>query len=247
MIGKGEKEQMIEDLMEQLSQTSKDPNLVIECNSFMAIALDDALGQGYLDFMDEHVGALPLAMPRKEKMNIFIDMDGVLTDWVRGVCDLMGLDHASTLEKWPRGVVGMEKVLGMTEDELWEKIQERKHFWLDLKPMLGAKELWDFCNQAGDLYVLSSPSRDPKSASEKIEWLNAFTGEKKFRKYVFTKHKHLLAKPDAILIDDYDSNIDAFVKAGGKGILVPRQWNSNAERACYSSRDTLRALGDMTK
>jgi len=39
--------------------------------------------------------------------------------------------------------------------------------------------------------------------------------------------KHLLAKPDTLLIDDKDENVEGFWDAGGKAILVPRPWNSN--------------------
>jgi 5'(3')-deoxyribonucleotidase len=41
---------------------------------------------------------------------------------------------------------------------------------------------------------------------------------------VITKSKHLLAAPDAILIDDDGRQIEAFDKAGGKGFLWPSQY-----------------------
>ena len=37
--------------------------------------------------------------------------------------------------------------------------------------------------------------------------------------------KHLLARPDTLLIDDKDENVDGFREAGGKALLIPRPWN----------------------
>ena len=40
-----------------------------------------------------------------------------------------------------------------------------------------------------------------------------------------TIRKHFCARPDALLIDDSDHNVEAFLAHGGQAILVPRPWN----------------------
>ena len=40
------------------------------------------------------------------------------------------------------------------------------------------------------------------------------------------RRKHFCARPDALLIDDGDHNVEAFRANGGQTILVPRPWNS---------------------
>tara|TARA_B100000700_G_C14367978_1_gene544625 strand:+ start:90 stop:317 length:228 start_codon:yes stop_codon:yes gene_type:complete len=40
-------------------------------------------------------------------------------------------------------------------------------------------------------------------------------------------HKHLLAKPDVVLIDDSDEKCRKFIEAGGHAILLPQPWNAN--------------------
>ncbi len=50
-----------------------------------------------------------------------------------------------------------------------------------------------------------------------------------FQGYVMTARKHLLAKPGTILIDDYEANVMAFQKDGGKAVLFPQIWNANHE------------------
>ena len=47
------------------------------------------------------------------------------------------------------------------------------------------------------------------------------------RQYAITPRKHLFARPDSLLIDDYSENIERFEAHGGHAILVPRPWNDN--------------------
>jgi 5'(3')-deoxyribonucleotidase len=64
------------------------------------------------------------------------------------------------------------------------------------------------------------------SLAGKLTWLQRFTGERNFRDYIFTTHKHLLACECAILVDDRESNILEFEGAGGGVVLFPQPWNS---------------------
>jgi hypothetical protein len=43
---------------------------------------------------------------------------------------------------------------------------------------------------------------------------------------VTTAPKRLLAKPDHVLIDDKDSNVEEFIKDGGRAYMPPQPWNS---------------------
>lgn len=38
-----------------------------------------------------------------------------------------------------------------------------------------------------------------------------------------------MAKSGAILIDDYDVNVNKFVTAGGHAVLFPQPWNANKQ------------------
>ena len=44
---------------------------------------------------------------------------------------------------------------------------------------------------------------------------------------ISTTHKQQLANQAAILIDDYDGNVDRFKETGGHAILFSQIWNSN--------------------
>jgi hypothetical protein len=43
---------------------------------------------------------------------------------------------------------------------------------------------------------------------------------------MFGSAKHLMAKPDVLLIDDLQKNVDKFIDAGGQAVCVPSNWNT---------------------
>lgn len=53
----------------------------------------------------------------------------------------------------------------------------------------------------------------------------------RFRRYILTPNKRLLASQNRILIDDHERHCDEFEKSGGNSILFPRQWNRNYSKA----------------
>ena len=48
-----------------------------------------------------------------------------------------------------------------------------------------------------------------------------------FRDFLIGPPKWICARPDQLLIDDNDTNIDNFRDRGGHGILFPQPWNRN--------------------
>jgi hypothetical protein len=73
----------------------------------------------------------------------------------------------------------------------------------------------------------------------KVHWLQQFF-DPRFRRYMLGSHKHLMAKPGVVLIDDSDAKCEKFIEAGGGAILFPQPWNSNYDqidaRKPYGSR-----------
>jgi len=174
-------------------------------------------------------------------MIIMLDMDGVVTDWIGGVCNLLGvpLDKLSLL--WPPGKYDIELALSayfereFTEDELWDRINHAEKFegfWRHLEMLPWAQQLLDLVEDMGsEWYYCTSPSRHASSFSGKRLWMQRHHGDK-FRDYFLTKHKHLLANPVTVLIDDSKSKIKKFKKHGGHTILFPRFYNGAKEQDC---------------
>ena len=176
-------------------------------------------------------------------MKLFIDMDGVLADFFnaairvninaiinRNVGSMASderqqqINHA--IQSYPKGEYQIEKHLGISSAEFWSAIDEHGGaFWSCLDLCEGAIELWDIAQNHNPI-VLTSPSLQPHCVSGKLQWLQRMYGSN-FRDYIFcpAQHKHLLAGPESILIDDRESNCDDWMESGGSAILWPHLGN----------------------
>lgn len=74
--------------------------------------------------------------------------------------------------------------------------------------------------------LLTSPTKDPECLAGKLEWIHDTMPAWMHRQYLIGPRKHFCARPDSLLIDDSDENVNKFREAGGNAILVPRPWNS---------------------
>lgn len=160
-----------------------------------------------------------------EIKHIFLDMDGVMADFVGGVIDLLKLDHFKALNEWPRGEYSMETALGITTDRLWNLINRNgSEWWAHLDPFEWNKHLLSMvieCRAAPS--ILTSPGDCAYAYTGKRLW-----AEKHLSGFPLhlTSQKHLLAKPSSLLIDDSDRNCEQFREDGGHAIVFPQPWNS---------------------
>ncbi len=153
-------------------------------------------------------------------MKVFLDMDGVLVDFRRGVCEFFRRDDPAT--NW-------------TFWENWEGVATRdvddicgSHFWsqlhwtsegIDIEQAVRDKFNTD------NIYLLTTPMHNAGSSMGKLWWIEDHMPWAYNRTILSYAPKSLFATPDTLLIDDKDENIAEFVAAGGQGILVPRLWN----------------------
>lgn len=160
--------------------------------------------------------------------HIFLDLDGVLCDWVGGVCKLFGRDQEEIEATWTDdGDICPQ--LGVSMDEMWRAIDETGEiFWSNLKPYPWTGELWRLCNAVAPTTILTSPSWHPSSLAGKLMWMNQHIGDgRPFRRYLIGPQKAACAGPRKLLIDDRKKLCDGFREAGGDAILFPRPWNAN--------------------
>jgi 5'(3')-deoxyribonucleotidase len=155
---------------------------------------------------------------------IFLDMDGVLCDFVKSACALHG-QPVESVDCWD-----FNNKWGITGDELWAPIHEAgAEWWADLEPYPWCHELISVVADADPNFVIcTTPSASPGSCAGKLEWLHRHLGPK-FRRYIMACDKSPLAANGRLLIDDGDHNCLAFQERGGDFICVPQPWNSNAE------------------
>lgn len=160
---------------------------------------------------------------------IFLDMDGVLCDFISAALEAHG--RIELLQSWPAGEWEIAKVLGCTTGEFWRSVDHQgEHFWSGLQPYGWARELAHLAARYGETLIASTPSESHHSAAGKVLWLERhFPGWFPASKRTFTARKDLIARPGRLLVDDSDRNVSAWIAAGGEAVLFPQPWNSLGE------------------
>ena len=163
-------------------------------------------------FVNENI--FTKAKEKEKVFKIFVDMDGVLTDFDKVVQD-------GFLKQWNKDNKtkikdgwGFEAKYG--SKSFWSQVEKMGlKFWLEMPWTKDGKKLWNFV-KGMNVEILSTPSQDSDSMKGKNIWCERELGDVKV---TLTRQKQSKAKPNAILIDDLKKNIDKFTVAGGIGIL----------------------------
>jgi hypothetical protein len=166
---------------------------------------------------------------------IFVDLDGVLADFVKGVNRIMPIVHNTVIEHDEDEYDRNSEYRSLMWRTLW--LYQNKHhgeMWYELDLMEDALDLWNYI-LPHDPQILSAtgPTRYG-AADQKFRWvaenLNPHTVVNLTHKAA-EKANH--AAPNHILIDDKDRAIGPWVEAGGIGILHT------------SAENTIRQLKDL--
>lgn len=159
---------------------------------------------------------------------VLVDLDGVMTDFVGAALKLHRFTPEEVLPHM-RGKYDIEKILEIPARDFWRKISEDDLFWHELEKTEEADSLLELVSKRPrspeQVFFCSSPTSDPASHHGKAMWVKKHYPVY-LRRLILCSQKHFLANRDTLLIDDSDNNVDAFKKAGGRAILVPRPWNS---------------------
>ncbi len=162
-------------------------------------------------------------------------MDDVLNTLAPCVLNAVGCDiDSSDYANFPRefGYSAHEAANFL----LGTRVYDSKSLWNSLSQHVWATvPVSDFCHQLiekcrslvgeKNVFIATSPISTTQCMAGKLEWIQTFCPSWLHRQFFVTPHKHLLAKPDALLIDDYERNIGLFRAHGGNAIMVPRPWN----------------------
>lgn len=149
-----------------------------------------------------------------ENIKIFLDMDGVLTDFA-GACEKLG----DNMMLW----------YNSDKELFWKFIASAGiEFWSKMPWMTGGKELYSFIKNSGFCPTILSalPGPERKKAltyarAGKLEWLRKELGTDYAGNAVlcFRPEKALQSGVSRVLIDDNSENIHEWEEAGGIGIL----------------------------
>ncbi len=162
-------------------------------------------------------------------VRIFVDLDGVLVDFISAALECHGATIAR--DDWPPAEWSVPKILGISKSEFWRKIDDLGHtFWADLQPYAWKDPLIAAVSSIDSRWTIATaPSMNPACPHGKILWMRKHLpkeSNRDFMRFMIGRDKHALAGPSAILIDDSDEKINDFTAAGGIGILFPQPWNT---------------------
>ena len=161
-------------------------------------------------------------------MKLFLDLDGVLIDWCKGAHEIHEITLDQHVWQYKLGPEGWDwhKTVGMTSKELFEPMD--KYFWENLEWTKDGREIFTLCETMfpDNMCFLTNPHNPSESIPGRLNWLDANCTKFKDRT-LFGACKFVCARPNAVLVDDYDENIDDWRAHGGIGVLLPRPWNSN--------------------
>jgi 5'(3')-deoxyribonucleotidase len=186
-------------------------------------------------------------------VRIYVDMDGVLANFMHGALSLFGKE--SLLEKgaWPEAITDVTKAIGISGEEFWaEVLHHGVGFWENLGRYGWTKPFIKDLEKAsgGEVYILSSPGHGllaGQAIHGKMIWLCKHLPKYGYEHFIFTREKYLLARPGAILIDDFSEAVDKFGEAGGYGILFRMPWNTKGASVEGGKVECERVLKDVRK
>jgi len=168
------------------------------------------------------------------KETVFIDMDGVLVDFIGGMEKVFGIPIKEHLDPKVYDITPtMEKLLNrkISSEEFWGPINDNLDFWKNLEPLPWYKEVILLVEKhfGDNWFILTSPHNCVKSYEGKLIWLRKHIDPKfDFGRAIMTPHKHLLASNASILIDDSPPNCYKFMLPPARGLsfMFPAPNNS---------------------
>lgn len=154
----------------------------------------------------------------------FLDLDGVLCDFVGASLKLHGIEIPMRAVRW-----NFTKQLPIGEADFWAPLG--REFWASLPWTAEGRGILHAVESAfgvENVAILTAPCSNDGCMDGKRDWVSREIPTYKDR-LIIARAKGFFGARGAVLIDDADHNISAFTKNGGVGVLVPRPWNTHAK------------------
>lgn len=165
---------------------------------------------------------------------VWLDLDGVLVDFLGGLHRALDIPYDINHYPYEKGKWNMLTDIKELDDVpvTFEQCNDActKNFWENLEWMHDGHDVLRTVMRYFapiDICLLTTCMPNPESVSGKLEWIrrNLPCFYNSAIILDVDASKVLYARPDALLIDDRNKNINEFIAAGSQGLLVPRPWN----------------------
>ena len=168
----------------------------------------------------------------KKLRTIYLDMDGVLVDFVGGVLRHfnISLDEQANIKSWD-----FFQQFGIAEQDFWNNIAASSGFWQRLPAYPYAHDVMDLCRKYAEEVIICTSNGCEAAGSGKNAWMREHFGMKSSQVISITDKWRLAYMPGTILIDDSEINLAHWhnaCTAANRGlyawsILFPQPWNTS--------------------
>ena len=151
---------------------------------------------------------------------IFLDVDGVICNFVEASLKAHGrYEKHEDVKTW-----AYYHDWGMSDADFWAKCSGVE-FWANLTEYPWAGQMVATADSLAERYFLTAPTSTKRAECiiGKEQWL---LGDS--MRMIPTEHKHLIAAPGRVLVDDNEKNIANWIKHGGIGLGLKQPWNNFA-------------------
>ena len=149
---------------------------------------------------------------KNKELTLYVDLDGVLCDFVKGVQKL-----------FPEYTEHQYEASSTFRKEMWNKVKEHAkqggELWKDLDPMPDAHQLWNYIKPHDPVILTATGTGVATAGLQKKHWVKRYLGNNPVILVPAAKDKQRYAAKNHVLIDDKRKAIDPWVAAGGIGIL----------------------------
>lgn len=146
-------------------------------------------------------------------MQLFLDLDGVLCDFIGGFKKKFGVDFHDT-----------------PEEQAWKMIKEQPNLWAELDPFPESVKFFTWVSRYDPIILTSLPkSSFIPAAQNKRKWVREHLGNVMMIPCIGGYNKAgYIQNPGDILIDDmYEKNLVPWIENGGRGIHHPEGSDHN--------------------
>lgn len=170
----------------------------------------------------------------------FIDLDGVLADFVNGVFKFHNFSIPWTEVGWE-----FDKKSGLSPEVFWNSLG--MNFWAGLQPTQEFSAIKDAAEKRfgkDNIFLCSSPCLVNGCTAGKGLWVDKHLPGYG-RRLILSNRKEVFSGSGRVLIDDRDENIAEWIKLGGIGLLVPRPWNAARSTSTNVSDEVVKAIEQL--